>query len=103
MVTVTQHEKPVPGIIYAAHPNYHITTDNGGETYGLERHVTNTEHGPHMVGSSVRVSLADMRTELARVQRERPIEKAMGLLTVTEAEALQLIDLVARLKNESGS
>lgn len=103
MVTVTRHEKPVPGVIYAAHANYHITTSDGGETYGLERHATNTERGLHMVRSLGRTSLdpAQMLAELTalkdKVERERPIEQAMGLFTVTQTEAQQVIDLTAGL------
>jgi len=103
MVSVTQHEKPVPGVIYAAHANYHLTTDNGGETYGLERHVTNTEHGPHMARKLGRTSLdpIEMLAELTalrdKVDQERPIEQAMGLSTVSQIEAQQVIDLTAAL------
>ncbi len=35
MVTFTRNEKPVPRLSYAAHANYHITTADGGNTYGF--------------------------------------------------------------------
>lgn len=103
MVTISQHEKPVPGIIYAAHANYHLITDDGGETYGLERHVTNTEHGAHIARKIGRSSanptawLAELTALQEKVEQERPIEKAMGLLTVSQTEAQQVIDFTAGL------
>lgn len=112
MVSLTRAEKPDKDLTYAAHANYHITTNDGGETYGVERHVTNTEHGQHKV-RQMREQLGrasidpagaarDMLQELTglrdRINESRPVA-AMGMFTVTEAEAQQVIDL---LKNLNG-
>ncbi len=102
-VTFTRTEKPDKDLSYAAHANYHITTDNGGETYGLERHVTNTEHGPHRVGRAALdpAALLDELTALRdRVEESRPVEQAMGMFTVTQTEARQVIDFTKDLNGE---
>lgn len=81
MVSFTRAEKPDPNLIYAAHVNYHITTKDGGATYGVERHVTNTEHGPH---------------------KARQLHERMGRMLLDPAGATKdmLQDLIAKRERE---
>lgn len=110
MVSFTRNEKPDPNLSYAAHVNYHITTKDGGETYGLERHVTNTEHGPHKARemqqrlgrmatdpTAIQEMLSELTSLRDRVGATRPVEQAMGMFDVTQSEAQQVIDYVRSL------
>lgn len=105
MVSFTLDEKPDPDLTYAAHVNYHITTNDGGNSYDLERHVTNTEHGPHTARAIGKTSidpakmLEDLISLRDRVEQLRPIEKATGMFTVTQVEAQQVIDFVRELNS----
>lgn len=105
MVTFNQIERRDAGLIYAAHVNYHVISDDG-ETFRLERHVTNTEHGPHKVAESLgrTASREDMQRNLdemvalkARVEGTREVEAGLGLLTVTSQEADQIKQVVTAL------
>lgn len=93
MVSFTRNEKPDPNLSYAAHVNYHITTKDDGATYGAERHVTNTEHGPHKAremqqklgrmmvdpGAAAQEMLSELTSLRDRVETTRPVEQAMGM------------------------
>lgn len=102
MVSFTRSDEVVKGVIYAGHVNYHITHNDG--VFGLERHVTNTEHGQHMVkgalGQTARhavdplgqlMELLDLK---ARLDESRPIEAAMGMFDVSASEAEAIITFV---------
>lgn len=105
IATFSRHEHVDRNLIYAAHVNYHVILGKDGSTYELERHVTNTEHGPHKAAEyqrrlgrlmtdprAIEAFLGEMTDLINRVEATRPIEKAMGILTVTAAEAQQVID-----------
>lgn len=113
MVTFTRNEKPDPNLSYAAHVGYRITTADGGGTYGVVRYVTNTEHGPHEVlemqqklgraATDPRGAAEDMLQELQareRLNQTRPVEQAMGMFDVTQAEVQQVIGFVESLNGE---
>lgn len=112
IVTFTRKERVDEGLMYAAHANYHIKSADG-ETYNLERHVTNTEHGWHKVreaqGQMRRAStdasgfalemLENLLAKKRNLEATRPIEKAMGMFDVSKNEAQQVIDFVHGLNN----
>lgn len=112
MVTFAQKEHRDQGLIYATHVNYHVIADDGGN-YRLERHVTNTEHGPHRVAQhrkdmgrmATREAMVDMLAELTslrdRIVATRGMEESLGLLTVNQPEAQQIIDVVTGLNAAS--
>lgn len=114
MATFTRHEKVDQDLTYAAHVNYHVTTQDGGATYGVERHVTNTEHGMHKVRETQQKlgramidpagAAHDMLQELTslrdRLDASRPAEQAMGMFDVTQTEAQQVIDFTRSLNGE---
>jgi hypothetical protein len=106
MVIFTRTEKPDANLSYAVHANYHLTTEDGGQTYGLERHVTNIEHGPHKAREMRRLGRAmldpaGMLNELPalrdKFEASRSVEVAMGISTVSQTEAQQVIDFVSNL------
>lgn len=106
-ITFTQQQEPTPGVIYTADVNYHITSSDSGETYGLERHVTNTEistqnakEREEAVANPI-AFLAGLTALRIRVEDARSTEAAMGLLTVTGTEALQLIEFAKSLNTSS--
>jgi len=115
IVTFTRKEKVDKDLMYAAHTNYHITTKDGGATYGLERHVTNTEHGPHKAremyqklgrsmvdpASAAQDMLKEITSLRDRIDTTRPLEQAMGLFDVTQEEAQQVIDFTKGLNGEA--
>lgn len=115
MVRFTRNERVDPSLLYAAHVNYHITTQDG-EAFGMERHVTNTEHGRHKVqemrrkqaqmaidpyGSATEL-LAELESFKSRIDTTRPMEQAMGMFDVTKVEAQQVIDYIRKM-NETGA
>lgn len=112
MVTFNQKEHRDQGLIYATHINYHVLADDG-ENYRLERHVTNTEHGPHRVAQhrqemgrmATREGMVDKLAEMTalrdRVEATRGMEESLGLLTVSQPEAQQIIDVVTGLNAAS--
>ena len=104
MATFDQHERRDANLIYATHVNYHVISDDGN-AYRLERHITNTEHGPHIVGRHANKSPQEMLNELtalkARVEETRPLEEASGLLSVESQEADEIINLFKEKSNSS--
>jgi len=114
MVSFTRKERVDPSLLYAAHVNYHITTQDG-ETFGMERHVTNTEHGRHKVAEMRREraemaidpqrfalnQLAKLQSLKSAIDTTRPTEQAMGMSDVTQLEAQQVADYI-RSMNEAG-
>ena len=110
MVTFDQKDHRDAGLIYATHVNYHVITDDG-ETHRLERHVTNTEHGPHRVAQeagkvvtrqSVLDNLAELTALRDRVETTRGMEQSLGLLTVSQPEADQILDVLTDLNDQTG-
>lgn len=114
MVTFTRNERVDTSLTYATRVNYHITTQDG-ETFGMERHVTNTEHGPHKaqemrrkraqmaidpLGSTIEL-LAKLESLKSRIDTTRPIEQAMCMFDVTKTEAKQVTDYICSI-NELG-
>jgi len=109
MVTFAQKDHRDAGLIYATHVNYHVITDDG-KTHRLERHVTNTEHGPHRVAQEAgkvvtRQSMLDKLAELTalrdRVDATRGMEQSLGLLTVSQPEADQILNVLADLNGQT--
>lgn len=109
MVTFDQKDQRDAGLIYATHVNYHVITDDG-ETHRLERHVTNTEHGPHRVAQEAsravtRQSMLDNLAELIasrdRVEATRGMEQSLGLLTVSQPEADQILGVLGELNSQT--
>lgn len=105
MASFNRKERVDPSLLYAARVNYHITTQDG-ETFSIERHVTNTEHGKHKVAEKRRQQaqmsidpsafaleqLVRLQSLKSRVDTSRPMERAMGMFDVTQSEAQQVID-----------
>ncbi len=105
IVTFTQSERHDADLIYATHVNYHVISDTG-ETFRLERHVTNTEHGPHKVAEhalgraatreDIQRKLDETRELLAKVRESRKVEAELGLLTVSSREAEQILKVLSK-------
>lgn len=107
ILSITQSEKPNPGMQYASTVNYHITSQNGGISYGIERHVTSNEHGVGAVRRELATRGMSPEDRLERLTKlhddtikARQLELAMGLTTVTHTEAQQLIALTTSLSKE---
>jgi len=102
MVSFSRGDEVVKGVIYAGHVNYHVTHIDG--MFGLERHVTNTEHGRHMVigalGRTARhavdpaAQLEELLELKARIDESRPTERAMGMFDVSASEAEAVVSFV---------
>ena len=102
MVSFTRRDEVAKGIIYAGHVNYHVLHTNG--VFSVERHVTNTEHGRHVVtgalGRAARhavdpaTQLAELLDLKARIEESRPIEKAMGMFDVSAPEIEAMVAFV---------
>ncbi|MFZ2545129.1 MAG: hypothetical protein WAW80_04080 [Candidatus Saccharimonadales bacterium] len=107
MVTFKRAERVDPQLIYAANANYHITKE--GEAFGVERHVSHTEHGRHKVTEKRRQQAqiaidpsAFALEQLSRlgalkkskVDASRPVEQSLGMFDVTLTEVQQIIDFV---------
>lgn len=104
LVSFSQKERRDADLLYATHVNYHVVTDDG-ETFRLERHVTNTEHGKHqvaqqlaarsMVPESMETQLAGLLALKARVEESRKAEAELGLSTVSSLEADEIAQTLA--------
>ncbi len=113
VVGFTRQEKQDPKHNYAAHTDYYITT-NDGDTYGMERHVSYTDHGPrklHETHQKIgRVSIDPNSTaqqmlvgptELrSNIDAARALEQETGMLTVTQSEADSIIVFMRNLIGE---
>ncbi|HEX8763153.1 MAG TPA: hypothetical protein VF733_05350 [Candidatus Saccharimonadales bacterium] len=102
-VMFNQNEQVDANLLYATHANYHIVNDGTGNL-SLERHVTQTEHGPHMVrpiqsGGYLALieQLVEMESLLAQEVVRHAAGKAAGEFDVTFDEAQQVIDTCALL------
>jgi hypothetical protein len=106
MASFSRRDEVTPGLIYAGHVNYHITHQDG--EYGIERHVTNTEHGSHMVGQMLgrtaryatnpASQLLDLLELKARLDESRPMEKALGMFDVSASEAEDVVQFLSRIQ-----
>lgn len=88
------------GVSFASHINYHVITDDG-TSYRLERHVTRTEHGPHVVFLDRLERMRPLEQQLAELLELQASEKIRlrnarrnGLLTVGFKEAEQALNLL---------
>lgn len=108
-VIFTRSENIAPNLTYAAHVNYHILTEDG-ESYDLERHVTNSEHGPHKTrGARQRLGRRSLGIVIAYTDRlvvrydertARSEEQAMGWTTVTKPEADDVIGFMRAVNDD---
>jgi hypothetical protein len=96
---------------YSTHIGYNITTQDGGETYGMERWITSVESGPHTLqkaGEMLMRYAVDMEVAPDKLKAQQEAaearlteERAMGINDVYEAEAQQIIGFVNDLnKNQ---
>ena len=91
-------------MLYATHVNYHVLTDDS-EAFRLERHVTNTEHGPHRAAEqlaahsitpeSMEAQLTGLLALKARVEESRKAELELGLTAVSSLEADEIAQTLA--------
>ena len=90
MVSFTRRNEVKPGLIYAAHANYHVTQKDG--IFGVERHDTNTEHGMHMVRRMVgEIAMSDYR----------PLDRATmrAMMYAHDVSGPELDDIILFLQN----
>lgn len=107
IVSFTRRDEVAKGVIYAGHVNYHVTHNSG--VFGVERHVTNTEHGRHMVTSALgrtaryaidpAVQLKELLDLKARIDESRPVERAMGMFDVAVSEVEAIVSFVQNARN----
>ena len=105
--------KYVDSSTIAVHVNYLVTQD--GEAFGVERRITCTEHGPHVVeekyrrlaatgdaryGSTAQSAKSALRLKIDRYRRNGALAavKAKVKLSVPRDEAQQVIDYVRGIK-----
>ena len=103
IATFDRHEHHPKDVIYATHVNYHVISDDG-QNYRLDRHVTQTEHGPHMIKEEhdrnpieLYLDLLDLMELQARENEQRRIAQDAGLLTVRFQEVEQIINLLKNI------
>jgi len=96
-----QKEKRDEDLGYWTNVNYHVVSDDG-KSYRLERHVTSGESGKayaaRMAGKTafsmeaMEQNLAELKDLLSRVEETNKVEAALGLTTVSNTEAEQILE-----------
>lgn len=102
ILTFSRKDQVDEGLLYATHVNYHITVDEEG-VVALERHVTQTEHGPHKVRESIAKSARgpeqlprELQALRASVDTSRALEEETGVMYVFKQEAHEIIDFLTK-------
>lgn len=117
-ITISQREQVDEGLLYVCRATYRVVGEAG--EYSLERHITASEHGFHMVRQNpirrqnpqivdgweadiIRPAggwqeLLDLAVDAkSRVDETRPMELASGLLIVSAPEADQILEVLEQL------
>jgi len=100
-LTFGQKEKRDEDLGYWTNVNYHVVSDDG-ESYRLERHITSGEYGKayaaRMAGKTafsreaMEQKLAELKDLRSRVEETDKVEAALGLTTVSNTEAEQILE-----------
>lgn len=104
IVTFIQKEKLDAKQGCSTNINYHVITDNGGETHRLERHVTSTEFGEAQLAKhlarvalppsreQIEAQLADLKALRSRIDSTTGLENELGLNIVNTQEAQDIVE-----------